>query len=601
MQLFRKNADTIQTASVVLFCTTLVFFFLAGGLRFNRFRINLGSLNIPTDQQIAFWGWWQDWSLAIVLFLAIALLHTREFRAKAESTSQHSSHRVQTGLGLFSVILSLAVHYLVLKGALLTDDESAYQFAAQTLSHGQLSVPSPELKHFFDRVFMINDGQLFPQYFYGWPIVLSLGEFLHVPQLINPILFGGSTVLLHKIIMRNAGQFWALIGCLGFLGSPLALINSATFLTHPSSTFFLLAAINSYQAIKIADTRHPDLHYFIVAASSCIVFLIRPYTALLILAPVGIAICHHLARKKISPPPLIAMAVPIACFAALFIGLNIQLNGSAFSSGYDHYLKYANENYFIYSWWNKSPIPLNINVSTLIPTFNFLDILISTYYGILRLGHDGIALPFTAVLVVAIALGLKRNPTVAVGLLLLIIGYARWNDLGIDTYGPTHLSEGVPLAIILLAGLGCFLAKGIDSLDFNKAGFSGLAIAGSLGFAIVISDAFTYTSIRINQVKTVAGNIQMPYDQARLQGIKNAVVFVKMPFINQTSIAPMFHFRFWRDNPKPDLSDSILWVNYFDDEEHEKLMDIFPDRTAFEMSWSPDGKTLAFNPLPKSH
>lgn len=599
MPLFRLSQHRTQVISLLLFCTALIFYFLAGGVQFNQFKIHLGSINTPTAQQIAFWGWWQDWSALIIFSLACALLSTKEFRTKLETHSQEGSLPLLIGIALIAALLSFAVHYLVLHGVLLTDDESAYIFASQTLAQGQLTAPSPPLKHFFDRVFMINDGSLFPQYFYGWPLLLSLGEFLHTPQAINPLLFGCSTVLLYKIISRKFNHVWGLIGSAAFTLSPLTLINSATYLSHTSSTFFLLATINSYQTVKDTDSRNINLHYVILAVSGSIMVMIRPYTALLALSGIAIAVCYHLIRKPHPWKPIVALAMPTACFATLFFALNNQLNGSLLATGYDHYLQYANQNNFIYSWWNPSPIPREGSIDSLIPPFSLVDTVIATYYGFLRLGLDGLAFPFPFALFAALALGFRTNPSIATGLLLLIVGYARWKDLGIDTYGPMHLSEGIPLAIILLTGLGFALAKGVDSLGIKKISLSGPTIVGALAVSIVITGSLTYTSVRIGQVDTMANNIRIPYEQAQLQGIENALVFVTMPFVSQNNITPMRHFRFWRDNPRPDLSDNILWVNSFGTEENKKLLRFFPDRRAFEMHWSQDGTAVDFTPFPR--
>ena len=73
-----------------------------------------------------------------------------------------SDRRFLSWACLAGFAIPLAIRYLLLHEAPLTDDESAYRFAAELLARGRLWVPSPEMKIFFDQNFMINDGRLYP-------------------------------------------------------------------------------------------------------------------------------------------------------------------------------------------------------------------------------------------------------------------------------------------------------------------------------------------------------------------------------------------------------------------------------------------------------
>ncbi len=71
-------------------------------------------------------------------------------------------------LALAAFLVPFAVRLLLLDGAAVTDDESCYRFGAELVASGRLRVPSPPMKLFFDRTFMINDGHLYPAPCTSW-------------------------------------------------------------------------------------------------------------------------------------------------------------------------------------------------------------------------------------------------------------------------------------------------------------------------------------------------------------------------------------------------------------------------------------------------
>jgi len=158
---------------------------------------------------------------------------------------------------------------------------------------------------------------------------------------------------------------------------------------------------------------------------------------------------------------------------------------------------------------------------------------------------------------------------------------------GIDTFGPVHYLEPA-LPIILLTALGitrltswlrAIRSTGLAPLVSARAPFAlclGLIAASWLGYIPV-------RAMALNEVGAVAG---LPQRTARAELEEPTVVFVQRPFISR-KCSQTNHFLFWRPNNDPDLQNPILWVNHLTVEHDKKLMELYPDRNAVVMVWSP--------------
>ncbi|MGB9597832.1 MAG: hypothetical protein ACPL7B_16225, partial [Candidatus Poribacteria bacterium] len=83
---------------------------------------------------------------------------------------------------------------------------------------GQLKVPSPEPREFFDFTHMINNGWWYSEYPPGHSFLMSLGHIIHAPWIINP-LFGSLCIVIFYFIGKEMfneriGRFSALLGSL---------------------------------------------------------------------------------------------------------------------------------------------------------------------------------------------------------------------------------------------------------------------------------------------------------------------------------------------------------------------------------------------------
>lgn len=585
---FKVNGRYLYILGVFL----IGFYYFLGFQRFNGFSISLGSTSFPSLDHILLWDWWITWSSLIILIFALVLIKSKGYFDAIKKSLKSDSKLAICSLVFFVFLASIFVRYYILNEMYITDDESAYIFSSELIANGHLKIPSFPMKHFFDRVFMINDSYFFAQYFYGWPAILAIGSMFKVSELVNPMLNAISVYLLYMIISHYFGRFWAFWGGVMYAVSPLTLVNSATFLTHSSSTcFFLLSA---WFFIKVTRVSGGDtsLNYMLLALFSCIFFHIRPFTAVVMLPPIFILTLHYMWISKVRIGSFVGSISICVIMALLFFLLNDYLHDSPFIDGYSHYVEYATSNKFIFSYWNFSGNPIYDFFPSLYSPINITTLSQMMYFSLLRFSYDGIIFPSIFLLLVSLILGFYRVWWASVSFIFLLLGYAAWKDLGIDTYGPVHLSEGVPVAIILIINMAFLLVKfshnNIKNFDFEKS----VSYVGALFISMILVGFVSYSVIRINHVKVAAKNISKPYDAIVKYEISNAVVFSASPFLNQESIKPMRHFRFWRDNPSIDFNDDVLWVNDFGKKENLKFLKNFPGRDGYKMVWLKDGSVF---------
>src|SRR5262249_33680345 len=152
----------------------LLLFHVIGHHFFDAYALDLGSTRGPTPRYKRFLSLWGLFGTLAAAFTGIRVARaltysaaSRRLRAWWHAASDAAWIAGGAGAGF---LIPLALRIVLLHGAPLTDDESAYQFMAELLSHGRLWTDSPPLKLFFDRIFMINDGHFYSQYFVGWPL-----------------------------------------------------------------------------------------------------------------------------------------------------------------------------------------------------------------------------------------------------------------------------------------------------------------------------------------------------------------------------------------------------------------------------------------------
>jgi hypothetical protein len=580
---------------------TLSIFWSIGAHNMDWYQLRLGSTTMMSGSYTYFLLFWALFgSIAAVLFgCAFATLADADWVQETYGQLRATPDRhLILAFSAIAFAVPALIHWRLLQGADLTDDESVYRFSAELLLGGRLYATSPPMKLFFDHSFMINDGKFYSQYFMGWPALLAPWLVVGVPGLANPV-YSALTVPAIFLTLRELGGRWcAVVGALLFLSAPMVQFTAATQLSHTSCMFAL--AWMTYLTVR-ANRGDPSwwLHPGIAATFS-VAFFIRPTVAVSMGVP--LLFVWAAAVRKISPEKrwgaVLTFAAPAVLFAAAFFAVNAVQNGSIGYVSYQRAADYARENGFHYSAWSKLPDDWT-------PSFGFgaID---------LALARIGVALTRTnfalfgwpcAFLFLPFA-GWKSQRAwipwlIAIGFILF---HSYLRSPGIDTFGPVHYAE-IALPIILLTALGVTrLTNAFRTMD-SPPFATRLPLA--LCFGLMVAGAFLHE---------VADVIHRPAAAAReIDG--PAIVFTYRPFIPRPC-AVTRHFVFAHEVNDPDFQNPILWVNHISVDHDRRFMEGYPDRKGLIMLWGrdcqptfvsltvaeeqniPDGNTGGSTPIP---
>ena len=445
-------------------------------------------------------------------------------------------------------LVPAAIRLFLLRGAPLTDDESAYRFMGQVLATGRLWADSHPMKTFFDRVFMINDGRLYGQYFIGWPALMVPGIWVGAAGYMNAVYSGLTVLPLFAVARRMGGSAAARAALVLFLASPMLMVGAATEMSHPSC--FMALAWTFYFQLRARERPEAWWTHAGVAFFFGLAFLIRPTSALGAGLPVLLAWLWTMRRAPVAARTraVVAFGLPAVALAAVFFGVNIAQNGSPLTTSYARMQAYMKEvNYQNVGWSSESP-PTSLS-DYMLPNRRVGRALASSAVAMVRLVYDLFATPL-ALLLLAFAWAFRPARLAWASVVCFVALHLFTVDSGVDTFGPVHYYE-MSLPLLLLAGVGAArVAKAVT----GAARVRPAAVVASL---VVVSLA-GFVPVRLGTVKRIADNVNMPADAIRRARISNAVIFTAGLFAPQDCIAPTRHFGYFRPNNDPGLTNDIL-------------------------------------------
>ena len=153
----------------------------------------------------------------------------------------------------FDRIVIVAVIWVIVLGAALNvlsyqrhphiTDEVSYLYHARYLAAGMLTMPMPPVLEGFNLNLFDSDGaRWFCSPPPGWPMVLSVGVFLGVAWLVNPLLAGLNVFLAYLVLRELYDRRLARVAALLMAVSPWYLFQAMSFMTHIAALAFLLIA-----------------------------------------------------------------------------------------------------------------------------------------------------------------------------------------------------------------------------------------------------------------------------------------------------------------------------------------------------------------------
>ncbi|PZR06348.1 MAG: hypothetical protein DI536_30195 [Archangium gephyra] len=530
-------------------------------LAYSKLGVNfgLGSLNFPTRITASIFA----------TFMLIAVVSAPLWRITFEAFTLAPGSRLARDLetltesrwvallsfGAFAV--AALVRGWVLRGAPLTDDESAYQFAASLLTEGRLWAESapPEIRLFFDTVFIINDGKMYAQYPLGWPALLAVGMVTGLTPVLNPLLSAATVPAVYGLGRHFAGPREGRIAGGLFIVSPMVATAAATLMSHTAA----LAAITwaFWVVATRAEVKSPRwdalLAFFIGAA-----VLIRPGVGVGFGAPL-VAWWLYVRAFRTGEGRVVRLAsfaVVGSVLGALFFFINHEQTGSMWKLAYTRSLEYAQENGYRFSAWS-SP-------QKFMGGGGFYELTQVALAALLRINQDFFGLPLSLLPLAAVAWS-RRLMVLAVPCAAFTFFHFFAADVGVDTFAPVHFFElAGPLTVLIALGVGRWVDRGL----------------GALVMAVLATAWATVIPMRFWSIHLMAQDIIAPLELVEEKDLHEAVVFnVGLPL---QCLDLSHHFVFMRPFNHPDLADDVVWVNHLSVQlDRELARRAFPGRAAY--------------------
>ena len=174
-----------------------------------------------------------------------------------------------------------------------SSDEYDYLTSARIFDQGRVSVPSPEPQDFFDLNGMVNNGAYYGKYPPGWPALLTPFVPMGLAWAVNPVLGILTLVVLYLLTQSMFSNAAANTAMALTLVNPYFIFNSASFFSHTSCLLFV--AVAAYFLFRPNRFWVSALGFGFFAGWA---FLIRPFTAPLVLGPLALYRMWNLWQKK---------------------------------------------------------------------------------------------------------------------------------------------------------------------------------------------------------------------------------------------------------------------------------------------------------------
>jgi hypothetical protein len=512
----------------------------------------------------------------VLLGMALGVIAGRRLLGSIERLDSLDTREVYAMVGCAAVLAFLlitAARILLLKNAVISDDENAYVFMAQLFASGRIYVPSPPetLRPFFDNQFLINDGKLYGIYFPGHPVVLAIGELLGGLHWVTTVTATLTVPFAFGVARRVFGQRTALLSLPMLLVSPYFIFSSATLLSHSTAGLLLMAFV--YGSLR-AHENPGALRWWLLAGTALgWAALTRPFSAPFFAAPWLVWLALRLWKLRSRRAVIGAGVFSIVILGAILVLLVYQhaLSGSPFESGYATYSRIRNWGLVGQAVQAPPPLPSIHELANTLARFNFW--LFGWPLSLVFVGF----FPRTAA-------GFR----LFLGCAAVLLVYAGISAATISTTGPAHYSELAPALVILSA------AGFVHLLELSAGPHAPVwapRFIASVPAMATLCALLTFLPIYGRSLRASSELVQAPYEIVEQQVPDRAIVFVQsLP----ATIVPPYSWAYYRRNNRPDLSDRVLFVNFLG-EKNKELMRYFPDRVPYAMGM--DGPQLVLTRL----
>jgi len=496
----------LEYTSIVLMAEPPVYAQFRRGLLNNDFLLNVGGQVIAVDALVSPLPQMALDALDLLLRSLLAgcllvlsfafvrwLLSPREHRSRAfvrrswSGVQRHWPALVAGGLALIALAIRLWVSGRVLEALAHTPDEVAYMLQSKWIvSNNVYEVTSPIQEHLSVPFTYVRDGKWFSMYPIGWSLLLAIGQLVGLSWIVSPVC-GAIYVLLLFLIGRElygdlVGLAAAALGAL----SPMAILMSASYLSHASAAMMIALFLWLY---LVGRRRNSFWLCGLSGASLGFAFAIRPMTALTVALPFAFIVLWEFSRSKEKREMLRQSAAflvgGVLGSAPVFIS-NQMITGHAFSFTYAYgaNVSFSSQNL------PAGLMYLDATAASVLPAVFGWGWGTLSGWPILSLTLAFAYVPFL------VGRARRIDGLLAAFLIALPLSFLTWGFHGLHGYGPRFYFEAF-LGIYLLTSQGFFLLAGVEAertpVEFRRGKTVAFAAIGLLGL-LVFSGASTLRS-----------------------------------------------------------------------------------------------------------
>ena len=545
------------------------------------------ALNEPMPQFGRFLGLWMFFSAAATASFVAALLGAARGGIRLDRLRQAlvrvSDGRWMLAVAVLSAAVPAAIRVLILRQQPLTDDEAAYRFMGQVLASGRLFVESPPFQLFFDHSFLINDGKMYAAYFVGWPALLVPAAWLGVSGFANCLYSALAAPAIFLALRRITSSGWAKVGALLYLSSPMLMIGAATETSHTSCTAALAWLV--WFVLRSRDQDAAWWSHAGCAVTFSAAFFIRPTSALGVGLPM---LAWWLAgalrgRSRSRWLAVGAFVAPALVGAALFLWVNRVQNGSPFEVGYQRASNYQAE--------HPSPFlqePVGPPAGLLPKVLHAAAMSAAAIY---RLNFDLFGWPCSLLFIPFCRPGRWSQLLLGSLALYFVVHVMLLPDVGVDSFAPMHFFEtSLPLLLLTVSGLERLSALGrriedLQAPDRARAALSLRSVPGLVTATLILVSVSSFHPLRWIALRKITASIELPQRALEESGVSRAVIFAPRPFIAYCRSGGARGWVFEQPINDPQLEDDVLWVNHISVGRDRELMQSFPDRRGWILTW----------------
>lgn len=478
-----------------------------------------------------------------------------------------------------SLTVALFVQFALFDNIPHVTDAISHDFQARLLAQGRFYAPRPPcVDAFFQHHFIMTlDGKWFSKYTPGHPVLLMLGYLFHAQLLVVPLCHALTPALLRRIVTRFYEENTARIAAVLFATSPLAILLSASFMSH--TTFLFMATAGTWSLVQTHDRSHSSSRIYKAGWGSLAglcwgwALIIRPQDAA-ICGLMVVSACLIQGRTALTALLLTGIkSIPgLIPPILLYLLWNHEQYGVLLTVGYGF-----NQDLVINRVYQAS-FGLSDNF-TLRDAFRLMA---HTAY---RFDRASLGWPTTALFCLPCLMRRldRRDAACAAAIALHMAVYFFYDYYGLE-YEARYYFNLLPMAVVLVA-------RSIITLPplLNRTG-------------LLVAFAFTVHSVAHFWPAVVVKAYGRDYEQssnvlhrdALAAGITNAVVLIDSTGDEE------FRYSSGMIKNDPLLASNIVYARNLGTASTECLQANFPDRTFFEASRSPERLHFTFLPLPRN-